>query len=1333
VRIVFSTRTARKASLRLQSGTPEVICSEFTLDETRAFVQSRQSDVSETWIAQFHALSNGIPRVQAYAFARGEGSADGVLEALRPSGKKLDAVLRELFQAALAKSGDADLYNRCVAALATLPAPIPVNHLAGVCRCSVETAVDFVADVLPTLRIEDDTVTIADEDVEDFLEQESDQRIPQTLQEACQYFSARFRSDAYAAVHYCDFLARASRAAEILPIIERDLFPVAIADPVERREVQLRRLRLALGACRSAKSAPDTIRVVLLSAEAAKDEDAFREMLERESDLSVRFASSSLFRLVLSDRDRYPRQGSVLAQDAARTALAGDFVSTRERLHAYDQWMGRRSELRDDERRAWNVQIDDIVATTEAIAIMDGAEAGKRALMRWRPTGLWPTVAIQLIPRLIARGKAHLVESAYQNKLLPLPWSLMLTVPLALSGHDISIERLAEELAALRRTNVPDIHLASMHRDESWELSFLETILTACEIGLSRGLEPSILLHALHLILDHRRSPSANITQMEALKIDIALRAWLMRHHLNNKESERTEFAEWLKNSNALPSKKKRGRKKKAKITPSRDRDDEMGRTINAIFPIYASRLNALLESSQGEIAEKPKTALAALSSDTYYFDRDHWSGELRRRAAQSIVRLMHIKGLSLAHLYEHAESIAKGKYDDAFASRSVAVWEELLLCPSMHQTIVDAISARSAKLQVLRTGARSKADTLIKFCRLVLNFSEADAKALFEKAMEIVQEIDREAMIQIEFVAGLVAKHGLFTHAVGRGLAAPYAAFITDVAIRLEGEEHFPWNKAAEGLTNLAPEVGLAAISQWQDEGIATLSETLPVVAANLAKSPRDKLLLSLALLSLLPQPPSTLIQTLAEVAAIAEGRLAVDVFEALASHCLLHILPRGRVSVGKLLLAAIPNGLATGPIVARLRETVAFSKEPETDPSGSIFEPAAQIAFRPDADFTTASGIVAAITDAKARQKDKYLEFRSILAAVREHITSPAQRVPYLDALADFDRHSLYVDDRASAILAALNEWRGGPAVENWRTAVLPTAITDNLWTLSRWLHEQSRSLPELLDASGVSARDRVDIIAKGLEKGASRFSSAALFSLAETMAPGLAIDEAQEIAEWYVTRLYQQVPPDIQSRYDLADIPADLDRAVGRFLFALMSDIDVRIRWRAAHSVRQLAAQIGGAPLSSLIEAYTRTSEQSFRLPTAPFYWLAARLWTVITAARIAIEEPNAASVIARELLAIAQDTDLPHYLIKSNAKQALETLLRVSAITFPPGALRKLDDVNRVKKSMVKLKPGVHRHLDERKERRFKFDGLDTVRYWYEPLYKQFATLTRACSH
>ena len=73
LRLVMSSRTARVSSLGLPKHTPTVECPAFSKDETSRYAQARWPDVSTDWIEQFYHLSNGIPRVQAYATTAAHG------------------------------------------------------------------------------------------------------------------------------------------------------------------------------------------------------------------------------------------------------------------------------------------------------------------------------------------------------------------------------------------------------------------------------------------------------------------------------------------------------------------------------------------------------------------------------------------------------------------------------------------------------------------------------------------------------------------------------------------------------------------------------------------------------------------------------------------------------------------------------------------------------------------------------------------------------------------------------------------------------------------------------------------------------------------------------------------------------------------------------------------------------------------------------------------------------------------------------------------------------------------------------------------------------------
>lgn len=1357
VRIVISSRTGRKDRLRLPSNKTKYIeCPPFSRTETRVYVDKRMPGLSDDWLDQFHALSNnGIPRVQAYAFKKGGTSPGDVLNSLRPSGKGLDTVLQELFRDAAIKGGQ-DLYERCVAAINTLPGPIPISHLAALCGTSVAVVHDFVSDVSPTLRIEEnDAVTIADEDVEDFISGEGRSRCAQTLTEACTYFQSIYRTDAYAATHYCDLLAKAGHAAEILPLIQKDVLPAGISDPIVQREVQVRRLRLALTACRAANNAVDILKVILLSAEGTKDEATLRQLLEREATLSVRFASGSLLRVVLADRDTYPKQGPILVHDALRAALAGDKVTASEQLHLYHHWMRRREEA--NRHHEWAQSHEDLVAFAQAITVLSGSKNFIARFQDWRPQSFRLRIGLDLVPQLISCGCRDIVEKTYVDHLVPKPWNLLLTVPLALAGYVIQPKRLEAELATLRKRLVPDLRNIHSHSGEDWKLQYLEIIVTACEIGYTLGVDCLVLQRALALVLDHRSSPSKALHYTDASKIDIALRAWLLQRKLSPKTPEEAtkkapslaktqkkmkqrdphsmvadsaQFVEFAVNCNSPPENKKPGQKKIARV--ERDNVEErLKRVVDGVYHIYAARMSVLAEAVNEPIKERPATDLM-LGIDSYTLDLDYYGNQFRTRAAESVARLMHLRGLSAEYLFDCTACILQGRNAGPFPDKSLPVWEEFLVRPEAHQKILDEIMSRSEAIKLVRTSAQDKANALLDFSKLALNFSPKDAQALFEDAVDITQEIDREAMIQIEFVAALTSNHVDFEPRLRRELAVAHAAYVTDVAIRLDGEERFPWTDAISAIYDLSPEVSLAALSQWQDEGISDFDDTLAPLLHRFAKD-ESTIALASALFGLIKHVPERNFFSLIESVNTCTDPARKDSFDLLSKKLLMDVPQSQRGTLIEGLADRLPCNLKLGEMTTRLKAEAELLREGKEKRPRLEKEPIAPVAFPTDADFSTEAGIRAAVEAAEAeeRKQGRYTALATVLFAARERISAPAHRLMFLNVVSDFKGDGLDASERSFVILSTLKAWRS-PALDSWKENQLPKIIRINLWGLTRWIHEENNRLQELIQASGLQGQALIDVIANGLEDRSGGYSSNALFGLCEIMARSLTKDDASELTKWYIARLGEKVPKDVVARFSLDEMPNGLTNAVGRFLFAQFSDIDLQVRWRTAHCLRALTKLEGAWALKSVLDVYSQKADGAFRLREAPFYWLGARLFTMMTVARIVLDQPETVAPLVPTLFSIATDNELPHYLIRGYAKDAIFELLKYDHNLLTSREKRSLEQINRpkVKPKPQKKKRVSFRELDrtERKDARFKFNSLDTIPYWYSPLYSHFAELT-----
>jgi hypothetical protein len=179
--------------------------------------------------------------------------------------------------------------------------------------------------------------------------------------------------------------------------------------------------------------------------------------------------------------------------------------------------------------------------------------------------------------------------------------------------------------------------------------------------------------------------------------------------------------------------------------------------------------------------------------------------------------------------------------------------------------------------------------------------------------------------------------------------------------------------------------------------------------------------------------------------------------------------------------------------------------------------------------------------------------------------------------------------------------------------------------------------------------------------------------------------------------------------------------------------MGDVDVRIRWRAAHALRCLVRLGDTGILDKLVGHYDRKTEKSYRAPDAPFYWLDARLWLVMALDRIAEETPSAIGRHGQRLLEIACDDEFPHVLLRSFAKSAAEKLAKHGVFRMGAAQKKRLHVANkspirRKKASQPTYRVGFDRYnFKENETARFHFDSMDTLPYWYSRSLRCFADL------
>ena len=1336
VRFIVTARSGRRQTLQL----PPSYCTReiepFSRQETAENVARVWAAAPRPWIDDFHHFSGGVPRVQDYAFEVDGAHPRTALDRLRPHGKSLGDIFQQQFRQALTKSGTPTEVARLCAALIVLPRPVPLSDLAAVLESTEPQLTDICTDLAPGVRLQDGTVSFADEDFEAFVRTEGKGELARARACAAEWLLSRADHDRYAALHVAAALVAAGRGEDLLHLVEEEPAPTTVTNPVLRREAELQRLRLAINVCREAGNVARALRFVLIGAEGVKTETALRGLLANNPDLAVRFAPETARRLILSDADRVEHHGPLLFHKLSVDADRGDAISYREGRRFLWAWLQAREHHRQNKdarhHEAWEINISDISSTVEAALKLDGPAASLHALQAWTPKRIALEVALTLPYRLIAEGRGDDVEALVTGGHLGPLSSLFVLVPLALAGRAIDIQQMAcgleqvsrRKLRVKRFFHTPQVS----HDTASSHAQVLDTVLTACEILTLKRAAPELVDRLLADFLDPELSRIDRRHAHQSLKLDLLFRAYALREA----RAGRMPDAKAVFEPRPAPAKEDARR-------PSNWDAEEHDRSLielaGAVFGVYATVVNALVNHGEDvELEEELRRASGRFGS--WGISREHHAAALRRCAATSLLVL-----LAAGHeprMVKHLAADVHGRWRNGAAVPDDRFVARLSLWPSLHESLLEDLAAAATATRTMRIGADEKSTALVSYARLVKPLSESDANAIFNTAVEVVSELDHEVVSQIRLLDELVScGGGHFTNA--RDTARKFSNIVADAAIRLEGYDHFPWERAMTAMARLDAPLALANAARWDDEAVAPLSETMaPLLKTALgARTIRPE---QAAALSMLADDSGAVIAEILKQFR-HEGHPSLP---ALAEEAAYDVLMRHGHRSGREVVHFIEQHGPAGPwsdsllhqeqFVATLAPEPAADEECTLEPDTKTDDPPVAHVWSREIllDSSLLQDAIRSSWDRMQNERRHY-RHRSIFDSARKAV-SPADRVAHIAALAGLDG-PVIAAEAVEAILQAIDEWWASPSVQAWCRTELPEVIITRFPAMIRYLPFGEDNLTLALKRTGLDDAQIRELLLKGVERHADGMGAELIFNLAGMIGCKLTQSDAARLADWYAERLENRISAVYrdQTAPDSA-IPPELDEAVARVLFAYMGDYDLRLRWRAAHAVRRLARTGDEGTLAALVAEYSRREERVFR--GHDFYWLAARLWFVLAWDRVAGERPELAGHAGPTLLRIALDDTFPHLLVRSFARDACAKLVVAGRLVLTSEDSTRLAHVN---ESPVPRVPAVSRVRNTigfghgadfayRKDvRRFEFDPVDTLPYWYAPMLQSFSAV------
>ena len=1355
VRLVVTGRTGQLPALELPRGFTPLELKGFGRDETAAHVRGSWDNAPDAWIEDFNHLSGGNPRVQQYALEYAGAEPARALDYLRPDGKGLDQIFRDQLKYALRKEGyDQDIKVFC-AGLIALPRPVPVADLSKVTDLSEAHIRDICSDLAPGVRLTNELIGFGDVEFEHFVRTEAETQLGRIQARIANHFVSRHRSDAYAAAHVAAALLVAGCGRQIIELINTEREPVAITDPVIRRETQLQRFRIAMKVCREAGNNVDAILTLLIGAEALKTDAAIHRMLIENPDLAAHFARDTAAREILRDPDEVENHGPLLFHLMAADARDGDGISVREEYRQLRAWIRRRAEHREEQSKnypdsqpqSWSIHVCDIAAETEAVLRIAGPQAAVESLMGWRPRSLAIHVAIILGSKLITSGESSIIERCLTEGRILAPWDLFLLTQLAISGKEVDLSRLESGLAKLLRRGLIRLDgLVEAWRDDEDTAEYLDLILTACEAVVARGGDRAHVVPVLQRFAEPEFRRRDKLFTSRATVIDFTLRAQALIERLaGRKMSLQTYLVDPPEPLRDLPPKRVEQIKRS-----DNEKNEELNDFIGPLVDIYDLRAQAFLGSILVEaVGTQLQAAISHYHNQEYRIRRQYDAPAMRTRAALSITRLMVLPGLDRKVILQCATSLL-GSRSDPFGSPETQIFGSLALDQSLHKEILDAVTARSKSVRSLKASAEEKLKALIRLARLLLPFSFRDAEHFFNQAIEIAGEVDSEAVHEIALFAPLAERAVDSMQAdERRAVARDLAIVMSDAGVRLAGYDYFPWEAGARALATLDVCLALAATARWEDSGVVDRSTLLPTLFET-ALSRHDLSPVQVSALSpLLDDFNVNLIGRIVEEVHRLRGDFdPKPLAEHLAREELLRF-GRGLRPQACKKLKSLPMGDGAAFWMDCLTRAMTFHQavRPTPDSSTSKPEPEARYigekiersdpldsinwtAYR----FVSPGEIDDVIGRALAASREsKAIVWVSMILDRIATATALGDRVAHLEALSRIESPRVADYEIAQAIARRVDDWHEAPSVDRWCREQLIQVVVDLLPGFSRWLANGESLLPALLEKIDIPDYQTCAKLLEGMERHVDALDASTVYALIGLVGQYCKHDDAAQVIARYAERLVQRVPGKERDVWDLADIPTEVTEGMARLLYALMGDVDVRTRWRAAHALRCLARLGDIGTVDHIVGLYSRTSEPCYRTPDAPFYWLAARLWLTMALDRIADEMPLATEGHGLWLLEIASDDKFPHILVRSFAKSAVCKLVESGTLVLNQQQREALKRANtstvRKKKSRKPYyRVGFDRyHYRQREERRFHFDTLDTLPYWYSRALRCFADL------
>jgi hypothetical protein len=1355
-RLLMTSRSHRRATLKPPSRIVEFELKGFDEEASTAHLQQIFPNVDIKSGALFHDHTNGNPRVQYYLLDKAEtagANEESLAQLLEDSRRTPDAIFGDLLEAAVEHSSQPDKSQQQLAALICLTRPVPIHVFADAVGISLAEAYNFCRALVPGLVLENDEASFRDEDFETYLrDRQTPDELTSAQRQLGEHFLTRATQDSYAAKVVAEHLFRAKQYQEVINLAIAGLDASVIQDNILRLQSQRRRITLAMKSACELGYEDEAVCLILLAAETARSDSAVTALVRENPELAARYGDTDGVARLYSRNENDSWLGSVHLRTAAMYARdPAQRDRAEDHLRSAEAWIRRRSALPKHERHRWNLSLGDIACGAEAVFWLEGAEAAKQWLTRWRPISAVVDALKDLATSLAKQLSQEQLEEVLQVLKLPL-WAVAMILGIFYQTGNQSSNALVSKVAEQLYEAIRQGRKYSRVRG-TWSIAF-------CEIAVLSGVDVEQTQQLL-TVLCPPFPQTAPYNHFDLPGYDASLKVASLQSALAGKELTTDEL---------LPERYRPQEGHKDQFYEQRQRFHEI---IGKVLGVYRVRTRTIVEQlAVTDIAEALSDELAKRLKESGYrwFKSDLQYALWAEKVCESLLNCSGDAESLLEEIADAAEPIMHGA-----APRLWIDLAERMMLQGAYRSLAYHLLERAAQYVIDQPfPGRDRWQTLLRCASVVSRYDEELGRDYYKRSLAAAESIDDDSVYLLSWLSRLAHQIAPSLSVEDRCNFSIRLAHIVEAHKDYVSEpSELPWKATLCAVSRLDAANGLALCSRWDDENHFQLEDGIITVVKEVTETDFLSPLEGLWLLRLagerhdVSKDAIPLLEKLRTRGVSARPQL-VQMMQALSYWVRRDIpLAERTTAATRIVEWADAHGMGQLAGIAELRELISFgsSLPPREDrDSSSPYRPTAT--REPKFDITLGililrfssesvslilllsyvlhptqirEFIVQSIID-NARSgsfADLETQLRQVWmnagssSTVEEFLTTfgrsvaPSQGVDYLNELISLDVSISLVHEIAIALQTYLTQWRNSTIIQDWIPEGIGKFLELHLPALLVSWYGSVVPLETVLSVPNLAGQTRAALLLPAITQHLESLSPQELYKAAKSLAVPLPPAKLRDILDWSITRVETQIEQGREIRPVLqTQLPDTSPAVLAHFFWALFGHPDKRVRWRALHAARAIIKLPNPALLEELVNLSWSETVGAFRSPQLEFYWISARTWLMLLFQRLSDECPQMLQQYAQAIADHALNCAFPHTQIRELAKQAALCIVKHEPRSLPPDIVEQLNFTNAPsaclypREDRYELRTSSWAEVEKVKtESRFSFDSMDTLPYWY----------------